>query len=258
MSLTLITGASGGLGEAFARLAARNGSDVMLVARTRETLEALAQELAATHHVTAYVVAIDLTAPDAALRIVEELRSKNITVDTLINNAGVGKLAPFAETPEADIATMLQLNVEALTLLTRALLPDMIRRKQGRILNVASTAAFQPGPLMAVYYASKAYVLHWSIALQNELAGTGVTVTCLCPGPTRTGFQKTAGMLDSPLFKKLHIMDAATVARIGYDAMQRGKPIAIPGLMNKLGTFGTRLVPRTWAARFARMAQEIR
>lgn len=258
MSSTLITGASGGLGEAFARLASADGSDLVLVARSREKLETLAHDLATTHGVTVRVLASDLAAPDAVPVLLDDLRSKNVVVETLVNNAGVGKLAPFSDTDPRDIERMLRLNVDALTLLTRALLPDMIARKRGRILNVASTAAFQPGPLMAVYYATKAYVLHWSLALRNELAGTGVTATCLCPGPTRTGFQQAAGMIESPLFKTFHTMDADTVAHSGYRGMLRGKAIVVPGFLNKLGAFGTRLIPRTLAARIARMAQEVR
>lgn len=258
MSSTLITGASGGLGEAFARLASADGSDLVLVARSREKLETLAHDLATTHGVTVRVLASDLAAPDAVPVLLDDLRLKNVVVETLVNNAGVGKLAPFSDTDPRDIERMLRLNVDALTLLTRALLPDMIARKRGRILNVASTAAFQPGPLMAVYYATKAYVLHWSLALRNELAGTGVTATCLCPGPTRTGFQQAAGMIESPLFKTFHTMDADTVARVGYRGMLRGKAVVVPGFLNKLGAFGTRLIPRTLAARIARMAQEVR
>lgn len=256
MLATLITGASSGLGTEFARLCAAEGANVVLVARSAEALETLAQEVRAAHGVTVRVLREDLTDPASVGRIITALKTQDIQIDTLINNAGVGKLSPFAVTPEADIRSMLALNIDALTLLTRALLPGMLERRHGRILNVASTAAFQPGPLMAVYYASKAYVLHWSIALANELAHTGVTVTCLCPGPTRTGFQRAAGMLDSPLFKKLHTMDAPNVAKRGYDAMERGKAMVTPGFMNALGAFGTRLVPRTLAARIARRAQE--
>ncbi len=256
MATTLITGASGGLGAAFARLFATEKNDLVLVARSKDALEALAAELRTTHGITVTILIEDLSDPLSVGRIVTAVKEQEI--DTLVNNAGVGKLSRFADMAEDDVRAMLSLNVDAVTLLTRALLPGMIARKRGQILNVASTAAFQPGPLMAVYYASKAYVLHWSLALSNELRGTGVTVTCLCPGPTKTGFQKTAGMLDSPLFKKLHTMDAETVVRIGYDALQRGKPMVVPGAINAIGAFCTRLIPKTLAARIARKAQEVR
>lgn len=255
---TLVTGASSGLGAEFARLSAADGSNLVLVARSADALELLAKELRAAHGVTVTVLREDLSDPASVPRIVEALRAGGIEIDALVNNAGVGKLSPFAAMDEKDIRSMLALNIDSLTLLTRALLPGMLERRRGRILNVASTAAFQPGPLMATYYASKAYVLHWSVALANELAGSGVTVTCLCPGPTRTGFQSAAGMLDSPLFKKFHTMDAAMVAKKGYDAMLRGTAIVTPGLLNKIGAFGTRLIPRTLAARIARAAQETR
>lgn len=257
MATTLITGASSGLGVEFARLSAAEGRDLVLVARSGDKLEAVAADVRSRHGVAVTVLPEDLSDPAGVDRLVTALGERGITIDALINNAGIGKLAPVAETPEADMRSMLALNVDAVTLLTRALLPGMLERGSGRVLNVASTAAFQPGPLMATYYATKAYVLHWSLALADELAGTGVTVTCLCPGPTRTGFQKAAGMLDSPLFKKFHTMDAATVARAGYAAMVRGKPMAVPGLLNKIGAFGTRLLPKTVAARIARKAQEI-
>lgn len=256
MAVTLVTGASGGLGAAFARLAAADGSDLVLVARSEDVLEALAAELRAAHGVAVTVLAADLSHPSSVERLAGELSSRGIDVETLVNNAGIGSFGPFAAGDSSTMRRMIALNVDSPTLLARSLLPGMVARKRGRVLNVASTAAFQPGPLMAVYYATKAYVLHWSLALRDELAGTGVTVTCLCPGPTKTGFQKTAGMLESPLFKRWSTLDAATVARAGYEALRRGRATCVPGLVNKLGAFGTRLIPRTLAARVARMAQE--
>ena len=253
---TLVTGASSGLGIEFARLAAAKKRDLVLVARSADKLEALAAEVREAHGVGVTVLADDLANPASVERIVASLREKGIAVDELINNAGVGKLAPFAGMPEEAIAGMIDLNVRTLTLLTRALLPDMVARGAGRILNVASTAAYAPGPLMAVYYASKAYVLHFSVALQNELRGSGVSVTCLCPGPTKTGFQKTADMMDAPMFKKLSTMDAAGVARVGYDGMRRGKAVVIAGWSNKVSAFLTRLAPKTLVASIARAAQE--
>lgn len=256
MSTILITGASSGLGVEFARLAAANGDDLVLVARSVDKLDLLADELRSAHGVKTTVLPYDLSSPGSVDSIVRDLSAASIAVHTLIANAGVGKLGAFAEQSPEDAANMLRLNVESLTMLIRALLPGMLERKAGRILTVASVAAFTPGPLMAVYYASKAYVLHFSVALANEVRGTGVTVTCLCPGPTKTGFQKTANMAEAPMFKKLHVMDAASVAKIGYDAMLRGKAIAVTGWANKLSAFLTRLAPKTFTAKIARAAQE--
>lgn len=257
MSTILITGASSGLGVEFARLAAANGDDLVLVARSVDKLDLLADELRSAHGVKTTVLPYDLSSPGSVDSIVRDLSAASIAVHTLVANAGVGKLGAFAEQSPEDAANMLRLNVESLTMLIRALLPGMLERKAGRILTVASVAAFTPGPLMAVYYASKAYVLHFSVALANELRGTGVTVTCLCPGPTKTGFQKTANMAEAPMFKKLHVMDAASVAKIGYDAMLRGKAIAVTGWANKLSALLTRLAPKTFTAKIARAAQEI-
>jgi short-subunit dehydrogenase len=256
MPSTLITGASSGLGVEFARLAAANGDDLVLVARSVEKLDLLADELRTAHGVKVTVLPYDLSSPASVDAIVRDLSAAGIVVHTLIANAGVGRLGAFAEQSPDDASNMLRLNVESLTMLIRALLPGMIERKAGRILTVASIAAFTPGPLMAVYFASKAYVLHFSVALRNELRGSGVTVTCLCPGPTKTGFQKTANMMDAPMFKKAHIMDAASVSNVGYDGMLKGKAIVVPGLSNKLTALLTRLAPKTFTAKIARAAQE--
>lgn len=256
MSVTLITGASSGLGVEFARLAASERRDLVLVARSADKLEALANDLRTAHGVTVTVLPQDLSQPSSAHAVARELASKGIEIDTLIANAGVGQLAEFATENAEDIEGMLRLNIESLTLLIRLLLPSMVERRSGSILTVASTAAYTPGPLMAVYYASKAYVLHFSVALRNELRGSGVTVTCLCPGPTKTGFQKTANMMAAPMFKKFSTMDAAGVARDGYEGMRRDKAIVITGWSNKLSAFLTRLAPKTLTAKVARAAQE--
>ncbi len=250
----LITGASGGLGEEFAKLFSADGYDLVLVARSRDKLEKLATDLHAKHDITATVIPCDLSLPNAAKNLCEELKKRNITIDVLVNNAGFGAYGPFAETNYEQEKSLLQVNIVALTDLTKLLLPDMVKRRSGNILNVASTAAFQAGPLMAVYYASKAYVMNFSLALSEELRGTGVTVTCLCPGPTRTGFEAGAGMTASKLFKA-GSMDAMTVAKIGYDAMKAGRPLIVAGLLNKIGTFMTRLIPRMFAAKVAKWVQ---
>jgi uncharacterized protein len=254
----LITGASGGIGEALARLIAAGGANVVLVARSSDKLSLLASTLTRDHHVNATVIAQDLSAADAAGRIQQELDARGLTITMLVNNAGFATYGPFVETSEEEEARMLQVNVAALTMLTKRLLPGMIERRHGRILNVASTAAFQPGPLMAVYYASKAYVLSLSEALSNETEGSGVTVTCLCPGPTRTGFQKRARMEESKLFSTLGTMDAADVARAGYDGMMAGRAIVIPGASNKAIVQLLRVSPRSMTRRAVRRIQERR
>ncbi|HZC76160.1 MAG TPA: SDR family oxidoreductase, partial [Ktedonobacterales bacterium] len=193
----LVTGASSGIGEELARLFARDGYDLVLVARGKTQLEALAAELRQRHGVSLTVLATDLAQPAAAQAIYDELTRAGITVDVLVNNAGYATYGSFTEIPAETELAMLQVNMAALTHLCKLFLPPMVRRGSGRVLNVASTAAFQPGPLMAAYYASKAYVLSLSEALANELRGTGVTVTALCPGPTRSGFQSRAKMEDS-------------------------------------------------------------
>ena len=254
MKTALITGASGGLGEEFAKLFAADGVDLVLIARNREKLEALACELHVKHGITALALPCDLSIPEASAHLTEELKKRNITVDVLVNNAGVGAYGLFTETDGKHERDLLQVNILSLTELTKLLLPAMVKRGSGKILNIASTAAFQPGPLMAVYYASKAYVLNFSLALSDELSGTGVTATCLCPGPTRTGFEAGAGMTASKLFKA-GSMDALPVARIGYEAMKAGRPLIVAGLLNRIGTFMTRLIPRMLAAKVARWVQ---
>jgi hypothetical protein len=254
----LVTGASGGIGEELARLLAAGGADLVLVARSEDKLATLARDLSAAHRVQARVIAQDLSAPEAPDRIGDALDSTGLAVDILVNNAGFAVYGPFVETPADDEMRMLQVNIVALTALTKRLLPPMVKRGHGRVLNVASTAAFQPGPLMAAYYASKAYVLSLSEALANETGGTGVTVTCLCPGPTHTGFQDRARLRESKLFTTLGVMSAADVAREGYDGMMAGRTLVVPGLGNKLGVQALRVTPRTMAARVVRRIQERR
>lgn len=249
--LALITGASGGLGEQFARLWAASGHDLVLVARGKEALERLKNELEGTQEIEVTVVVEDLSDAESARRLASSLPR---IPDVLVNNAGFGDYAPFAEADPKRIASMITLNVLTLTLLTREILPGMVARGSGRILNVASVAAFQPGPLMAVYYATKAYVLSFSLALSDETRGTGVTVTCLCPGPTATGFVSGANLESSRLFR-LGTMDPQTVAKQGFDATNAGRPLLTTGLRNKIGAFLTRFAPRMTAARIARLAQ---
>jgi short-subunit dehydrogenase len=251
----LVTGASGGIGEELARLLAAGGANVVLLARSADRLATLAAQLSRDHGVKASVIAQDLSAPEAVDAIAGELAAQQLSIDILVNNAGFGVYGPFATTPAADEARMLQVNVVALTMLTKRLLPGMVARRHGRVLNVASTAAFQPGPLMAVYYASKAYVLSFSEALSNETSGTGVTVTCLCPGPTETGFQDRARLGESRLFSALSVASAADVARAGYDGMMAGRALVIPGLFNKVGVQALRVAPRAFVPRIIRAIQ---
>jgi uncharacterized protein len=251
----LITGASGGIGYELALLFARDGYDCILVARSQDKLKALAERLESEHRVKTLVLAKDLSKASAVDEIYEEVTAASMHVDVLVNNAGFPVFGPFNETDLQVELEMLQVNVIALTALTKLFLKAMVERRAGRILNLASTAAFLPGPLMAVYYASKAYVLSFSQALSNELRGTGVTVTALSPGPTRTGFQKRGVMEDSRLVQG-QIADAASVALAGYRGLMAGKTIVIPGFSNKMIPWVVRLSPRGVVTRVVRRMQE--
>ena len=247
----LVTGASGGIGLELATLLARDEHDLVLVARSAEKLAAAAADLSARFGVAVQTIVQDLAAPAAARDIFATVGA----CDVLVNNAGFATSGPFAQTDLNEELGELQVNIVALTELTKRFLPGMLERKSGRILNVASTAAFQPGPLMAVYYASKAYVLSFSEAIAEELRGTGVTMTCLCPGATQTGFQSRAGLENARLFK-IGVADAASVARAGYDGMMRGKPLVIPGLKNKVIAASVRFAPRALVTKLSRAAVE--
>jgi len=241
----VVTGASAGLGVEFAKLCAAGGYDVVLVARSAARLAELAADLTKTYGVEARPLVADLADPGAPAAIFAQLSGR--PVDLLINNAGFGVRGAYAETDWARESGLMQVNMIALAHLTKLFLPQMARRRAGRILNVASTAAFVPGPFMALYYASKAFVLSFSEALANEMLGTGVTVTVLCPGPTRTEFAQAAGITDSNLFHGPS-MDAAEVARIGWDAMMAGKSSVIAGARNLWMIRGTRLVSHSFVA----------
>lgn len=251
----LVTGASSGIGRELATLLARDGYDLVLVARSEDKLVALAEALADEHGVAATVVVKDLATPEAPAEIRETLEERDIPIDVLVNNAGFGQYGQFTETDAQSELDMIQVNVTALTHLTKLFLPEMTDRGAGRVLNVASTAAFQPGPLMAVYYATKSYVLSFSEAIAEEVDGTGVTVTALCPGATETNFDERADMGDSKLFQR-GTMDPETVAKAGYRGLQNGKRVVVPGWQNKLLSQVHRVVPRKTAARAAKRAQE--
>lgn len=244
----LVTGASSGIGEALAEELARRGHDLVLVARRAEPMEALAARLREAHGVEATVDPRDLLDREAATALAA---SHGDTVDVLVNNAGFGLNGEFATLSLERQTDMIELNVTALTRLSRLFLPGMLARGRGRILNVASTAAFQPGPYMSVYYATKAYVLSFSEALGEECRGRGVTVTALCPGPTKSGFQDEADLHGSRLLGRLPLMDVGTVARAGIAGMQRGQAIVIPGFMNSLMAFGVRFTPRAVVTRLS-------
>jgi short-subunit dehydrogenase len=254
----LITGASSGIGVDLARLFASKGYSLVLVARTESAMNALADELRAAHGIAVTVVPHDLAQPDAAQAVFDAVRRANITVDVLVNNAGYASYGPFARANLRNELDEMQVNMMALTALTGLFLPGMVERGHGGVLNVASTAAFQPGPNMAVYYATKAFVLSFSEALAYEVRGAGVQVTALCPGATRSGFFDRASMQDSQ-FVRHAMMDSMTVARAGYNGLMHGKPVVIPGTRNRLLAFTTRFFPRNMVTRVsAQVAAPVR
>ncbi|MGA8200458.1 MAG: SDR family oxidoreductase [Candidatus Sulfotelmatobacter sp.] len=252
----LITGASGGIGYELAKLFAKDHYNLVLVARSSDKLNQVASQLRQQFGLNVEAMALDLAEDQSVKMLFEHLKGEKLEVDVLVNNAGFGGFGEFAEMPEEEVLGQVQLNVVALTHLTRLFLPAMIERRQGKIMNVASTAAFQPGPLMAVYYATKAYVLSFSEALANEVAGTGVVVSCFCPGATDTGFQKRAGMEDSRLFKKIGAMKVETVARDGYRGLMAGKTLVISGTRNWLVAESVRFAPRKWVTAMSRWVAE--
>jgi uncharacterized protein len=250
----LITGASGGIGRELAFQFAKDGYKLVLVARSENKLQMLADELSPA---PVSIKVKDISSSEGVYELVNELKVENNKVDVLVNNAGFGLYGEFTETSINEELNMIDLNIKTLTLLTKLLLPSMVQNKTGHILNVASVAAFQPGPLMAVYYATKAYVLSFSEALENELQGTGVGVSVLCPGPTETGFSDRANLEQSKLFKG-KVMDAESVAKLGYAGMKQKKSVIIPGLKNRLLTILVRLLSRKTVTKVVRNAQERR
>jgi short-subunit dehydrogenase len=249
----LVTGASSGIGLDLARIFSRDGWNVVLVARSEAKLREIAAELPG-----AQVLVADLAKRDAAAEIVAELKRRNIEIDALVNNAGYGLAGDFVTNDLQREVDMIQVNVVALMQLTKLLLPPMIARKRGRILNVASTAGFQAGPGMAVYYATKAFVILFSEAIDDELRNTGVTVTALCPGPTETGFAGVANMTESRLFTMARPMSSAVVARAGYRGMMAGRRLVLPGVKNKLLVQLTKVSPRRAVTSVVRKFQENR
>ena len=240
----LITGASGGLGLSFVNIFARDGYDIVLVARNGDRLEEIKKEIETKYNVNAMVVAVDLCAQTGAEQVFDATSKAGIKVDVLVNNAGFGDFGEFYKSDLNKQTRMVDLNCIALMQLCHLYLPDMIKNGKGNILNVDSIAAFQAGPLMSVYYATKAFVLSFSQALTRELKGTGVKVTALCPGPIRTNFDNAADLGESGLFKNLKVWDPNVVAEFGYKNMKKGKSLCICGFVNKIIVFANRLAPR--------------
>lgn len=243
----LITGASSGLGYEFVKLFAKDNYDLIIVARSLDRLEDIKKEFP-NNKITA--IKRDLAKSNAARELYNEIKARNLNVDILVNNAGFGLLGEFDKLDVDKQIEMIQLNVAALTELTHYVLQEMRESRNGKILNVASTAAFQPGPLMAVYYATKAYVVSFSEALAEELRGTGITVTTLCPGATKTNFGKVAGAEDTNLFS--WAMEAGVAAGIGYRALMKGKRVVISGTFNKIGAYSAKFLPRNITAKVAK------
>lgn len=252
----LITGASNGIGLELAKVHAKNGDNLVLVARNKTRLEEIKSDLEKQYKISVYIIAKDLSVVNSAQHVYDELKQQNISVDYLINNAGFGDFGMFAETAWEKEEQMIALNITTLTSFTKLFIKDMVKRGNGKIMNVASTAAFQSGPTMAVYYATKAYVLSFSEAVDNEVRDKGVSVTTLCPGATESGFQEAAAMQDSKLVKGKKLPTSKEVAEYGYSAMMKGKPVAIHGFMNYLMANSVRFIPRAIVVKVARQMQD--
>ncbi len=247
----LITGASKGIGKEFAVLFAERKCNLVLVARGAEQLQELREALSEKYGVCVYTIVKDLSVSNAVSELFQEVKALGVDVDYVVNNAGFGDHGAFVNTQWERYDNMITLNVNVLTHLSHLYASDWIGRKKGKILNVSSTAAFQPGPMMAVYFATKAYVLHLSEALNNELSKDGITVTTLCPGPTKTHFLEDSGMKVARLVGSVKVATPRSVAKLGFKAMMSGKPVAIHGAMNKVAPFAIRFLPRKWVTRLS-------
>jgi hypothetical protein len=248
----LITGASNGIGLELAKIHASKGGDLVLVARNKFKLDEIKIELEKQFKISVYTIGKDLSLTNAAQEIFNETNKENIQVDYLINNAGFGDFGMFAETDWNKELQMINLNITSLTHFTKLYLQDMVKRRSGKIMNVASTAAFQSGPTMSVYCATKAYVLSFTEAISNEVIDKGITITALCPGATETGFQAAGGLDDSKLFKDKKLPTAKEVAQYGYASMIKGKTVAIHGIMNYLMSNSIRFIPRSLVLKISR------
>ncbi|RIW38898.1 SDR family oxidoreductase [Bacillus salacetis] len=252
----IITGASSGLGAEFAKQFAKRKFDIVLTARSENKLKELAQQLESSYGIKAYTVPLDLSQSGSAMKLYETVASLGVTADILINNAGFGLFGEFEETEMQKELDMIEVNITALTELTKYFGKDMVSRKSGKILNVASTAAFQPGPLMAVYYATKAYVLSLSEALANEWEGNGVKVAALCPGATETGFSSTAELSQSKLFQSGVMKADEVVEQAVNSLLETNKTVIIPGFKNKMLASSVRFMPRKMVPSIVRKVQE--
>jgi uncharacterized protein len=251
----LITGASSGFGVEFTRLFAADGYDVVMAARSDDAMQTVASEVRSRHPVEVDVIAIDLAKRGASADLASQLLGRNVIVDALVNNAGFSTYGEFWRDDPATQSDLLAVNVVALTELSRLILPGMVERGRGRILNLGSVGSFSAAPMTAAYAATKAYVLSLSLAMADELRDSGVTVTCLCPGPTATGFQERAAMNDSALIRGRKLPGAREVAEAGFAAMKAGKPYVVTGATSKLFAFGSRFLPRTLTAQIAGRSQ---
>ncbi len=256
MATALITGASVGIGLEFAKTFATAKNNLVLVARSEDKLKTIANELQTTFGITVKIIAADLSKMDNVQKVYDTCKAENIKIDYLVNNAGIGVFDFFADADWNKTEQMINLNITSLTKMCRLFIPDMVARKSGKILNVASTAAFQPGPTMAVYYASKSYVLSFSEALYNELQGSGVSVTCLCPGATQSNFFEAAAMHESNLVKGKKLPTSKEVAEFGYNAMMKNKMTVIHGWMNAIMANSIRFTPRKLVLKIVRKIQE--
>lgn len=254
----LITGASSGIGKALAQEFARNDYNLVIIAEKAGELTGTRQELEEKFHVEITDIPMDLTYEQSVQEIYEHLQDRNIQIDVLVNNAGVGQREKFHETDISKDIKIIRLNIEALVRLTKLFVKDMVSRGEGKILNLGSIAGFQPGPLLAVYHASKAFIVSFSEAISNELEGTGVTVTALCPGPTDTNFFSRADMENTRILEEGTVMEPEEVARAGYEAMMDGETIIIPGMKNKALTFTRRLIPKSMQANMNKKNYEVK
>ncbi len=256
MATALITGASNGIGLELAKVHASKGGNLVLVARNKSKLDELKTELENKYKITVYTIGKDLSADNSALEVYNETQKQNIQIDYLINNAGFGDFGMFTDTEWNKELRMINLNITTLTQFTKLYLQDMVKRGSGKIMNVSSTAAFQSGPTMAVYYATKAYVLSFSEAISNEVSDKGVTITTLCPGATESGFQAAAAMEESALVKGKKLPTSKEVAEYGYASMMKGKTVAIHGMLNYLMANSVRFAPRAWVVKLTRKIQD--
>ena len=252
----LITGASKGIGYELTKLFAKDSYNLILVARDEAKLKEIKKDFSNKYNIDILIIVKDLSKPNAALDIFKKTTEKRITVDILVNNAGIGDFGNFHTEKTSKISEIMHVNIVSLTELTRLFLAKMIEKKKGKILNVSSLAAFQPGPYMAVYYASKAYVQSFSEAITNELSGTGITVTTLCPGPTKSGFQHEVGSEKSRL-SKLHLLSSSEdVAKDAYKALINGEKNIIPGFINSTLLITSKMIPRNIKTQVIRRLQK--